>query len=399
MEFYAATMEIVLSERIADLSGYAFAEVDNEVKKLRAAGITPIDFGVGDPIDPTPELIREALKQGADKHKSSGYPSYVGSPDFLKKIAEWHKMRFGIELDPATEITSTIGSKEAVFHFPLAFIDRGDYVISPTPGYPPYQRGTSFAGGENFLLALREENNFLPDINEVSDEVAEKAKIMWICSPSNPTGAVATPEFWQEVIAWAKKWNIIIASDECYTEIYYDEAKKPHSILEYTKEGVVAFGSLSKRSNMTGYRVGWVAGDPQIVAAFKKVKTNIDSGTPDFVQEAAIAALSDETHVEEMRAKYTARKAVLLDAFGAAGLPIREPDATFYLWQRAPDGMTGVDFAKKLLDPMIAVVVTPGAWISDTVRGENPGEHYVRFALVPDLDTTKEAARRIAEFL
>ncbi len=392
-------MNIKLSKRIADLGGYAFAEVDNEVAKLKKAGITPIDFGVGDPIDPTPEFIRNALKAGADKHKSSGYPSYTGSPDFLQKIADWHEQRFGIKLDAATEITSTIGSKEAVFNFPLGFIDSGDIVISPTPGYPPYQRGTSFAGGENFLLPLREENNFLPDVSEVSDEVAEKAKIIWICSPSNPTGAVATDEFWQELIAWAKKWNIIIASDECYTEIYYDAAKKPRSILEFAKEGVVAFGSLSKRSNMTGYRVGWVAGDEKIVAAFKKVKTNIDSGTPDFVQEAAIAALGDETHVADMRQKYTKRKEVLFEGLRSAGLSVREPEATFYVWQKTPDGMTGVEFAKKLLDPKIAVVVTPGGWISDTVRGENPGEFYVRFALVPDLETTKEAARRIAEHL
>ena len=390
-------MDIKLSSRIADLGGYAFAEVDNEVAKLKAAGITPIDFGVGDPIDPTPEFIRAALKAGADKHKSSGYPSYTGSPAFLQKVAEWYQARFGVALDPTKELTSTIGSKEAVFHFPLGFIDPGDFVISPTPGYPPYQRGTSFAGGENFLLPLREENGFLPDVTEVSDEVAEKAKIIWICSPSNPTGAVATESFWQELIAWAKRWNIIIASDECYTETYFDEAQKPRSILEFTTENVVAFGSLSKRSNMTGYRVGWVAGDERIVSAFKKVKTNIDSGTPDFVQEAAIAALSDEAHVADMREKYRQRKAVLCEGLRSAGLSVREPEATFYLWQKAPDGITGVEFAKQLLDPKIAVVVTPGAWISDTVRGENPGEFYVRFALVPDLETTKEAARRIAE--
>ena len=171
-------MDIKLSSRIADLGGYAFAEVDNEVAKLKAAGITPIDFGLGDPIDPTPEFIRAALKAGADKHKSSGYPSYTGSPAFLQKVAEWYQARFGVALDPTKELTSTIGSKEAVFHFPLGFIDPGDFVISPTPGYPPYQRGTSFAGGENFLLPLREENGFLPDVTEVSDEVAEKAKII-----------------------------------------------------------------------------------------------------------------------------------------------------------------------------------------------------------------------------
>lgn len=390
-------MDIRLSERIKNLGGYAFAEVDKEVAKLKKAGIHPIDFGVGDPIDPTPEFIREALKVAADTHRSSGYPSYIGSKNFREKIAEWSRQRFGVTLDAETEITSTIGSKEAVFHFPLAFVNEGDIVISPTPGYPPYQKGTTFAGGKNFLLPLREENNFLPDLTEIPDEIAKQAKIIWICSPSNPTGAVATDAFWKEAIAWAHKWNVILASDECYTEIYYDDAKKPRTVLEFTREGVIAFGSLSKRSNMTGYRIGWVAGDKKIIAAFKQIKTHIDSGTPDFVQDAAITALSDETHVAEMRDKYKARKEVLFDAFRSIGLPVREPDATFYIWQKVPDGMTGLDFAKKLLDPKIAVVVTPGAWISDTVRTENPGEHYVRFALVPDLETTKEAARRIKE--
>jgi LL-diaminopimelate aminotransferase len=207
----------------------------------------------------------------------------------------------------------------------------------------------------------------------------------------------APDSFWEEAIAWAKKWNVIIASDECYTELYFDENKKPRSILEFTKEGVVVFGSLSKRSNMTGYRIGWVAGDTEIVSAFKKVKTNIDSGVPTFIQDAACVALSDETHVAEMRKKYRARKEVLFDAFRSIGLPVREPEATFYLWQKVPEGMTGVDFAKKLLDPKIAVVVTPGGWISDEVRGENPGENFVRFALVPDLESTKIAAEKIRE--
>lgn len=388
-------MDISLSQRIATLGGYAFAEVDKKVDELKAQGVDTIDFGVGDPIDPTPKFIREACSAGLEKQKSSGYPSYIGTMEFREEIAAWHKKRFGIDLDPKTEITSTVGSKEGVFHFPLAFIDEGDVVISPTPGYPPYQRGTSFAGGENFLLPLREENNFLPDFSEVPADIAKRAKILWLCYPSNPTGACAPDSFWEEAIAWAKENNVIIASDECYTELYFDESKKPTSILNFTKENVVVFGSLSKRSNMTTYRVGWVCGDPEIVAAFQKVKTNVDSGTPTFVQDAAIAALRDEEHVADMRAKYRERKEVLFSAFRDIGLPVREPEATFYLWQKAPEGMTGLDFALKLLDPKIGVVVTPGAWISDEVDGSNPGENYVRFALVPSLERVTEAAGRI----
>jgi len=391
-------MEIKLSRRIKNLGGYAFAEVDKKVDELKKLGISPIDFGVGDPIDPTPAFIRDAMKESADRRASSGYPSYIGTPEFRGEIANWYQKRFSVALDPATEITSTIGSKEAVFHFPLGFIDAGDVVISPTPGYPPYIRGTNFAGGENFLLPLRAENDFLPDFSEIPDDIAARAKILWLCFPSNPTGKSAPDDFWKMAIAWAKKWNVIIASDECYTELYFDEKKKPRSILEFSRDGIVVFGSLSKRSNMTTYRVGWVAGDQKIIDAFKKVKTNIDSGTPTFIQDAAIAALRDENHVREMREKYRARKDVLFDAFRKIGMETREPDATFYLWQKAPDGMTGLDFALKLLSPEIGVVVTPGAWISDEVRGENPGENYVRFALVPDLKTTKIAAEKIQKY-
>lgn len=386
---------IQTSKRISSLGGYAFAEVTNMVEDLKKQGVGVIDFGVGDPIDPAPELVRESCKAAVDVEKSSGYPSYIGTPSFREGIANWMKGRFGVELDPNTEITSTIGSKESVFHFPLAYIDEGDIVISPTPGYPPYQRGTSFAGGTNYLLPLREENGLLPDLKSIPDGVAAKAKILWLNFPTNPCGVQAPDSFWEEAIAWAKKWDVIIASDECYTEIYFDAANKPRSILEFTKENVIAFHSLSKRSNMTTYRVGWVAGDEKIVDAFKKVKTNIDSGTPTFIQDAALTALSDEQHVEDMRQKYTVRKQILSDAFTDIGLEPANPDATFYLWQKAPEGMTGVDFAKKLLDPSIAVVVTPGAWISDEVEGFNPGENYVRFALVPNEEQTREAAEKI----
>lgn len=387
----------LLSSRISSLGGYAFAEVDKMVANLKDQGVTPIDFGVGDPIDPTPEFIREAAKKSIDERKSSGYPSYIGDAGFRAHAATWIKERFDVTVDPETEITTTIGSKEGVFHFPLGFIDEGDVVISPTPGYPPYQRGTNFAKGENFLLPLKEENDFLPDLSSVPNDVAQRAKILWLCSPNSPTGKIYPDEFWEEAIAWGKKWNVIVVNDECYTEFYFDDAKKPKSLLEFSKDGVVVFHSLSKRSNMTGYRVGWVAGDKNIVDAFKKVKTNIDSGTPTFLQDAAGVALSDETHVAEMRERYRQRKEVLFEAFKSVGIPTHEPDGTFYLWQRAPEGMTGLEFAKKLLDPSIGVVVTPGAWISDEVDGHNPGENYVRFALVPDLETTKRAAQKIRE--
>ncbi|NUO08172.1 MAG: aminotransferase class I/II-fold pyridoxal phosphate-dependent enzyme [Candidatus Brocadia sp.] len=391
-------MEITASKRLQSIGAYAFAEVDKEVGNLKSMGITPIDFGVGDPTAPTPEIVRKATQRGITLRKSSGYPSYIGSPEFRQAIAQWIQKRFGVGMDPATEISSTIGSKEAVFNFAEGIVNPGDYVIIPTPGYPPYTRGTLFAEGIPYYVPLLAENKFLINLASIPEEVSKKAKIMWINYPNSPTGAVAPLSYLKEIVEFGKKYNIIIASDEAYSEIYFNEP--PHSILEITKEGVIVFNSFSKRSAMTCYRAGWVAGDKQIIDIFKKVKTNIDSGTATFIQDGAIAALSDEMHVEKMRAEYTIKRDLLVNAFKDIKFPDCTPEATIYLWQKVPEGMTSVDFARKLLLPEIALVTTPGAWISDkTEAGLNPGEGYVRFALVPSIKDTREAARRIKKIL
>ena len=389
-------MKIQTSDKLNSISGYAFAEVDNEAARLKKLGINPIDFGVGDPKEPTPEIIRNGIKKAIDARKSSGYPSYVGSEEYRHEISRWHKRRFNVNLDENAEICSSIGAKEAVFNFPQAFLNAGDYVISPNPGYPPYERGTLFASGRTYFVPLLRENNFLMDLDSIPREILKKTRILWVNYPNNPTGAAATEDFFKEVIDFGHDNDIIIASDECYSEIYFGE--KPKSILEYTKEGAVAFQSLSKRSAMTCYRVGWVAGDENIIQAFKKLKTNIDSGTATFVQDAAIAALRDERHVEKMRADYRKKRDILTGALVSAGLEDCTPDATLYLWQRTPNKINSVEFAKKLLQKEIAIVVTPGSWISNNFNGLNPGENYVRFALVPTLEETKEAARRIINY-
>lgn len=386
-------MEIKPSIRLGSLGGYAFAEVDKLVAELKKQGISPIDFGVGDPSDPTPEVVREAIKNAVEERKSSGYPSYIGSAEFREAIAEWTKRRFDVELDPNKEVTSSIGAKEAVFNFHEGTINPGDYVIAPNPGYPPYTRGTLFAEGKMYYTNLLEENDFFPNIEEIPIQVARKAKVMWVNYPNNPTTQVATKEFYRKLIDFGHDNNIIIASDEPYTENYYDE--KPISILEVDREGVVVFQSLSKRSNMTGYRAGWLAGDENVINIFKKIKTNIDSGTPTFIQDAAIAALGDEKHVEEMREKYRQRRDVLVNAFKDVGLKDCTPKATIYIWQKVPEGMDSVEFTKRLLSKETAVVATPGQWISEEVNGINPGKNYVRFALVPSLEQCEEAAERI----
>jgi LL-diaminopimelate aminotransferase len=388
-------MKIEASGRLQGIGGYAFDEVDKKVEELKAKGITPIDFGVGDPTAPTPSLIREAAAAGLERRKSSGYPSYIGDIGFREAIAGWVNRRYGLTLDPKEEISSTVGSKEAVFNFHEGLVDPGDIVLCPSPGYPPYTRGALFAEGIPYQVPLREEKGFLVDFSEIPPEIARKAKVLWLNYPNSPSGITADERFYREALEFAARYDIIIASDEAYSEIYFEDA--PISILNVQKEGVLVFNSMSKRSAMTGYRIGWVMGDPRLVALFRKVKTNIDSGTPTFIQDAAVAALADEKHVEGFREEYREKRDILCPALAAAGLRDCTPVATLYVWQKVPEGMSSVEFATRLLQENIAIVTTPGNWIAEsTPDGENAGEGYVRFALVPSLQDTRLAAERIS---
>lgn len=384
------------SARLRAIGAYAFEEVDRKVEELKAKGIRPIDFGVGDPTAPTPELVRRAAAAALEARKSSGYPSYVGSLEFRRAVAAWAGRRYGIPIDPATEVSSTIGSKEAVFNFHEGVVDPGDLVLCPSPGYPPYTRGALFAEGVPYQLPLRREHGFLVDFRSIPEQVASKAKLLWLNYPNSPSGAVAGEAFYREAVEFARRYGIVIASDEAYSEIYFDSP--PPSILNVAREGVLVFQSLSKRSAMTCYRIGWVMGDPELVAIFRKTKTNIDSGTATFIQDAAVAALSDETHVGGFREEYRVKRDILCEALTASGLEDCTPRSTLYVWQRVPRGMSSVEFATLLLDEKLAVVTTPGSWIAEPVStGENPGEGYVRFALVPSLEDTRRAADRIRE--
>ena len=387
-------MNITPSKRVASLGAYAFAAVDAKVAELKAKGITPIDFGVGDYADPTPAFIREAAKKAIDERAASGYPSYIGDPAYRQAAADWMKRRFGVALDPAKEIASTIGSKEGVFHLHEGFIDPGDVVLVPSPGYPPYKRGTLFAEGQSHFYPLTKANGYAPDLNAIPKDVAKRAKLMWICYPNSPSGAVISADKLKDIVAFCRDNEIILASDEAYTELYYTN-EPPHSVLEFAREGVVATFSLSKRSIMTGWRVGWVAGDSRIVDIFKKVKTNIDSGTPSFIQDAAVAALSDEKHVAELRAHTKEKRDIVCQALVASGLEDCTPASTLYVWQKGPKGMSGIDFAAALVE-RAHLVTTPGEWISDALPdGTNQGAGYARFALVPTVEECKTAAERI----
>lgn len=382
------------SQRIQSLPPYPFVEMDRMVNALQQQGIDVIDFGTGDPRDETPECVRKATQEAIETYKASGYPSTQGLPIFQQAIAEWAKKRFGIALDPETEITSTLGSKEAIFNFPQAFLNEGDLVLSPNPGYPAYARGTLFARGTNHLYPLLPSNDFYPDFSSIPAESAERAKILWLCYPNSPTGKCATRELYERAVEFCQKHKIMLASDECYIDLYLSE--KAMSVLEVSKKGVVAFHSLSKRNNMTGYRIGFLCGDAEMIQAFKKLKTNVDSGTPNFIQAGAIAALKNEEHVESMRKKYAARRDILLEALRTLNAQVVEPEGTFYIWQRVPKGWDSISFAKRLLEPDGAIAVTPGEWIAQTTEdGMNPGRDHVRFALVESEERIREAAERI----
>jgi len=384
-----------LAARVRSLPAYPFAVLDEKVRALKEAGADPIDFGVGDPTIPTPEFVRARGRAAIDARAASGYPSYVGDRSFREAVAAWMRRRFSVVLDPETQVTSTVGSKEGIFHFPLAFVDPGDVVLCPSPGYPPYARGTAFAGGTPHFLPLTRERGFLPDLDAVPRAVLDKARLLWLNYPNSPSGAVAPAAFLERAVAWGRKHGVLVVNDEAYTELWYGGGA-PRSVLEFGVEGVVSFQSLSKRSAMTGWRVGWTAGDAAAIAAFRKVKTNVDSGTPTFVQDAAVAALADEAHVAATREEYREKRDLLAGTFVELGLPDCRPEAAIYLWQRLPQGVGSLEFAKRLLHPEIALVATPGAWLSDVCAdGTNPGEGYVRFALVPSLAETEEACRRL----
>lgn len=393
-------MQIQPSDRLSKIPPYAFKEINDKVTELKKAAdrgeaLPPIDFGVGDPSEPTPDFVIESLNDAGRKHAKSGYPSYIGELEFRKACADYMQRRFSVTLDPDTEISSNIGAKEAVFNFPEAFVNPDDIVICPSPGYPPYKVGTMFAEGEPYYVPLLEANNWLIDYKEIPEEICKRAKIIWINYPNSPTGAVASREYYEGLIEWAHKHEIIIAADEgCYIDIYFKE--KPISILEVGREGIITFYSLSKRNNMTGYRAGFLAGDAKVMEVYKRLKTNVDSGTPNIVQEAAITALADDAHVESMRNLYAKKQGILLTALREIGLPVVTPASTFYVWQKVFEGMSDVDFAKRLLEGDVSIVVTPGSLISDKCAGDiNPGAGYVRFALMPTMEEMEEAAKRL----
>jgi len=383
-------MRIEKAKRVAEIPPYLFAEIDRKKAEMRRKGMDLVDLGIGDPDIPTPQPIIDRLKKAADNPKHHRYPSYEGMIEFRTAVAQWYQKRFGVRLDAATEVLSLIGSKEGIAHIPLAFVNPGDTVLVPSPGYPVYRVSTLFAGGTPYFLPLRKETGFLPNLSEIPKSVAEKSKLLFINYPNNPTAAVAEKSFFEEVVAFARRYNIIVCHDAAYSEVAFD-GYRPASFMEVegAKEVGIEFHSLSKTFNMTGWRIGFAVGCPEIVSSLGRIKENIDSGLFQAIQEAGIEALNRfDTPLTEIIKIYEGRRNLMVKGLRELGLELEQPKASFYLWIRVPGKQTSSQFAALLLEKA-GIVATPGNGFGDA------GEGYIRMALTVDESRLKEAIERL----
>jgi len=381
-----------LSKKLQSLPPYLFLEIDKAKRKARQEGRDIIDLGIGDPDQPTPQYIIDALYRAALDPSNHRYALDQGMPALRRSISTWYKKRFNINLNPETEVLPLIGSKEGIAHFPIAFLNQGDYSLIPDPCYPPYKGGTIIAGGKICLMPLLSSNAFLPDFNKISSVALKKARIMFLNYPNNPTGSIADESFYKEAISFARKHKIIIISDLAYSEMSYD-GYRPLSMLEIkgARDIVIEFHSLSKTYNMTGWRIGWACGNDKLVAALAKVKSNIDSGIFSAVQLAGIAALDGpDAHIKNMCALYQERRDILVSGLKSLDWQATNPKATFYLWIKVPKKYNSIKFAKLLLDKA-DIVATPGVGFGKY------GEGYIRMALTVSEERIKEAIQRLSK--
>lgn len=383
-----------LSKKITSLAPYLFLEIDKAKRMARAEGRDIIDLGVGDPDQSTPPHIIEKLCQAARDPAAHRYALDQGMPGLRQAIAKWYAERFHVKLDPETEILPLIGSKEGIAHFPLAFLNEGDYSLVPDPCYPPYKGGTILAGGRSYLMPLKEENAFLPDLKKIPLNILRKTKLMYVNYPNNPTASTAEKDFYDDVIDFAVKNKIVVISDLAYSEMAYD-GYKPSSFLELegAKESGIEFHSLSKTYNMTGWRIGWACGNAKLIQALAKIKSNIDSGIFSAVQLAGIAALEGpQQHILDMRRLYQERRDTLIRGLNSLGWNTNPPKATFYAWLNIPKKTNSMKFSALLLEKA-NIVVTPGVGFGKY------GEGYIRMALTVSRERIQEAVERLKRIL
>jgi LL-diaminopimelate aminotransferase len=383
-------LEIKPSQRLQALPPYLFAEIDKQKREAIKKGADIINLGIGDPDQPTPKHIIEELSKAANDSKNHQYALDLGMPLLRDAISEWYEKRFNVKLNPETEVLPLIGSKEGIGHIPLAVINPGDEVLIPDPAYPVYKSGTIFAGGVPHIMPLLKENSFLPDLKNIDPQVANKAKMMFLNYPNNPTASVASREFFEETVKFAEKYGIIVCHDGAYSEMAYD-GFKPLSFLEI--EGAkglgVEFHSLSKTYNMTGWRIGFAVGNTKIISYLGKIKSNLDSGIFQAIQLAGITALKGpQEHIKKMQKMYEERRNILVDGLNNLGWQCVKPKATFYVWLPVPSGYTSTELTMFLLKNA-GIVTTPGNGF-----GKN-GEGFIRMSLTTSKENIVEAINRI----
>jgi len=379
-----------IAQRIQTVPPYLFAEIDRKKEEAIKRGVDIINLGIGDPDQPTPNNIIEKLRESVKDPKTHDYPPYAGTAEFRQAVALWYKNRFRVDLDPDNEVMALVGSKEGIAHIFLAFIDPGDFSLIPDPGYPVYKTGTLFANGFPYVMPLLKENGFLPNLEEIDEEIARKAKLMFINYPNNPTGAVADKSFFEKVVKFAKKYDILVCHDFAYSEMTYD-GYKASSFLEVdgAKDVGLEFHSLSKTYNMTGWRLGFVVGSAEAISALSIIKTNVDSGAFKAIQRAGVEALSGpQDNIERMNEIYTRRRDIVINGLNKLGWNLKPIKASFYIWIPTLNNMSSMDFANLLLEKA-GIIVTPGIGYGEY------GEGYVRIALTVEERRLKEAIERI----
>ena len=364
------------------LATYPQVALNKRKAEVQAAGVRLFDFGTGDPRESTPDFIRESIREAIPE--VSQYPTVQGDDTFREAVADYMKRRFSVDLDPATQILPTSGAKETIFHLPLMVIDPSApdrLVVFPDPGYPGYRRGTLFAGGQTYPQLL--EGEFLQQPWDLPSHVLDRCRLMWLNSPHNPSGSLMSLDDLKKSLDLCRKHNILLVNDECYADIYHD--KKPHSLLEAGIEGALVLHSLSKRSGMTGYRSGFVAGDKEAIAYLKKLRVNPGVVPSTYLNKGAASAWSEDTHTEKRRVVFAQKRQVLAEFLEAENVESRASTATFYLWVKAPGGLSGEKYAMWLLNH--GIVVAPGAFFGQAPSADN----FVRIALVPGIEECKEA--------
>jgi LL-diaminopimelate aminotransferase len=380
------------SKRLDLIPPYLFAELERKIAAKRAAGVDVISLGIGDPDRPTPALIVEAMQEAVSEPETHRYPSNRGRQDFREAVSDFYMRRFDVELDPATEIMPAIGAKECIFNLNLAFLDPGDAALSADPGYPVYTGGPLIAGADPVLMPLLPERGFTPDLSAISDADRARAKLMFFNYPNNPTGAVVRPGFFEEVVEYCSGTDILAVHDNAYSETTYDGYRAPSFLATPgAKETGVEVFSWSKGYNMTGWRCAAIVGNADAIAAYWKLKTNIDSGLFEAVQLAAIAALSPDADgdVAEMNALYTRRRDLVVAALRAIGVDVAPPKGTIYIWAPVPAGFaTAADYCEHVLEEA-GVAISPGG-----AYGPN-GEGFFRISLTTPDDKLLEAVQRL----